>query len=513
MRWARKSRPFTRVVVAVALVAGGVSMGAAPAQAAGNVTGGGSTWAQLAIDQWRADIARQGLSVNYQGVGGPAGRDFYIRDQVDFAVALRPFSNAERPRAAHRPFTHVPLVAGATAFMFRLDIDGQRLRDLQLGPDTLAGIFTGEITNWNDARISADLGRTLPSLPIIPVVRADGADSTAHVTEWFAKAASATWQRYCQRVFISPCGPVSVFPNGTGVAQSTSDGVASYVVGHNGAITYVAPGFAEQRGFPMASVRNATGRYMPPSIGSTLSALLAVRMDDDGAPILDDVYASPRWNAYPLATYASAIVPTTTAAPFTSAKGATLGRFLSYSVCTGQAKAKPLGYAPLPPALVKIALQRITRIPGASAPPAKNCIPNRAGWPQITPGTATVTEGNSGTKTIDIPFSLSRPVSRIVTADWITVVPSAASPWAQPPSDYGAARGTISFAPGETNATVSLVINGDRMNEPDELVVVSLQYATARLGGFYGLGIGTIQNDDSGCDKGRPVVVRDRDGF
>ena len=64
-------------------------------------------------------------------------------------------------------------------------------------------------------------------------------------------------------------------------------------------------------------------------------------------------------------------------------------------------------------------------------------------------------------------------------------------------TDRSASSRTISFAPGQTVTTVPLVIEGDTLEEPDELVVVSLQYATnATIGGFYGLGVGTIRNDD-----------------
>ena len=62
------------------------------AQASGPaITGAGSTWAAIALDQWRADGARLGLSVNYQGVGSTAGRQFYIIGQVDFAATEIPF--------------------------------------------------------------------------------------------------------------------------------------------------------------------------------------------------------------------------------------------------------------------------------------------------------------------------------------------------------------------------------------------------------------------------------------
>ena len=68
-------------VVACAATRGG----ATPAFAADKIDGAGSTWSQIAVDQWRADVARQGLSINYQGNGSTAGRVFYYSDQLDFA--------------------------------------------------------------------------------------------------------------------------------------------------------------------------------------------------------------------------------------------------------------------------------------------------------------------------------------------------------------------------------------------------------------------------------------------
>ncbi|MGN6330203.1 MAG: phosphate ABC transporter substrate-binding protein PstS, partial [Motilibacteraceae bacterium] len=61
------------------------------AQASGpTITGAGSTWVSIALDQWRADAARLGLSINYQAVGSTAGRQFYIVNQVDFAASEIP---------------------------------------------------------------------------------------------------------------------------------------------------------------------------------------------------------------------------------------------------------------------------------------------------------------------------------------------------------------------------------------------------------------------------------------
>ena len=112
--------------------------------------------------------------------------------------------------------------------------------------------------------------------------------------------------------------------------------------------------------------------------------------------------------------------------------------------------------------------------------------------PTIVPGAASISEGNSGTTTLQIPVSLSAPSGQTVTASWTTLNNTAVAP-----GDFTAASGTVTFAPGQTTQTVPVTINGDTLNEPDELLIVSLTNPTnATIGGFLGLGFGTIINDD-----------------
>ncbi len=119
--------------------------------------------------------------------------------------------------------------------------------------------------------------------------------------------------------------------------------------------------------------------------------------------------------------------------------------------------------------------------------------------PTVVPGAATVSEGSSGTRTMSLPVTLSNPSSQPVTAAWSTVRPSGLpGSSADPSSDYLAASGTVTFAPGETAKTVTVTIVGDTTDEPDEYLVVAFSNPTnATIGGFLGLGFGTIQDDDA----------------
>jgi phosphate transport system substrate-binding protein len=374
------------VVAAVVATVVHASVSTRPAMAAVTINGAGSTWSQIAVDQWRADVARQGLSINYQGTGSTSGRVFYYSDQVDFAVSEIPFQSQYRDatgtvavneveKASHRPYTYLPIVAGGTSFMYHLDVAGRRITDLRLTPDTIAKIFTGSVRAWNDTAIQATNPNTsLPALPIRPVVRADGSGTTAQFTAYMASQTPDVWNSFCARIGLTnPCPATSLYPEFEGsVAQPLSDGVANFVSAsyNNGTITYVEYGYAKQRGFPVASVRNRAGYFTQPTALNVAIALQGAQFNADGTQNLGGVYTFGDPNAYPVSSYSYMIAPTSEAAPFTRDKGEALGRFILYFVCAGQQKAEQLGYSPLPRNLVANAFDAIRRIPGAPAPPA-----------------------------------------------------------------------------------------------------------------------------------------------
>ena len=112
---------------------------------------------------------------------------------------------------------------------------------------------------------------------------------------------------------------------------------------------------------------------------------------------------------------------------------------------------------------------------------------------KVRPGLATTEEGDRGTKTVDIPVTLSAASTSAVTVSW-TAAPGSATT----PADFVGASGTLTFAPGETQKTVSVVVNGDEIDEPDEFIVLKLSNpGNAKLGGWLGLGFGIIEDNDT----------------
>lgn len=133
----------------------------------------------------------------------------------------------------------------------------------------------------------------------------------------------------------------------------------------------------------------------------------------------------------------------------------------------------------------------------AGRPATTSCAPPVAP-PTVVPGAGSVEEGDVGTTSLAVPLSLSWPSDQTITVAWHTVaVPDIAFPHADPGNDYVMASGSATFAPGQTSTTVSIAVRGDAQPEPDELLVVSFGSPThARMGGFWGLGFGSVVDDD-----------------
>src|ERR1700754_3061917 len=157
--------PSRLALAALATCLLGLLMVPVPAQAAGYVpiSGAGSTWSQVALDAWRADVRASGVVVNYAGTGSTDGRSQFIQGTVDFANSEIPFQNPPEPgqqaEVPSRDYAYLPIVAGGTSFMYNLTVGGQRVTDLGLSGTTLSKIFTGAITRWSDPAITHDYGK------------------------------------------------------------------------------------------------------------------------------------------------------------------------------------------------------------------------------------------------------------------------------------------------------------------------------------------------------------------
>lgn len=117
--------------------------------------------------------------------------------------------------------------------------------------------------------------------------------------------------------------------------------------------------------------------------------------------------------------------------------------------------------------------------------------------PAITINDVSVTEGDSGTKTVNFTVSLSMNPTQPVTVDYATASAAPASGVATAGTDYQTTSGTLTFNPGETSKPVTVTIIGDTLIEPDETFFVNLSNQSANAAITDSQGVGTITNDDT----------------
>jgi phosphate ABC transporter phosphate-binding protein len=378
--------------VLVVVAAAAVAAAPLPASAASYVaiSGSGSSWSSVALDQWQQDLRPSGVVVNYNPDGSAAGRGDYMANQDDFAGSDPPFRNghdqlggtgAERPTQG---YSYIPDTAGGTAFMYHIEVAGHLITNLRLSGQTLMEIFTGAITNWDDKAITKDYGAQLPNLPITPVIRSDGSGATFFFTRWMAHEFPSQWNSFCQKVkrgISLPCGQTEFYPLFRGAkSENGSNNVATYITASygNGAIGYDEYAYALNSHYPVVKLLNPAGYYVLPTASNVAVALTKAVIDENASSPdflqqnLDSVYTFTDPRSYPLSSYSYLIVPkagTHMPTNFTPAKGKTLSTFVDYFLCAGQKEVAALGYSPLPLNLVQGGLLQNSKIPGAVAGP------------------------------------------------------------------------------------------------------------------------------------------------
>ena len=182
--------------------AAGGSSAAASAPAASNLTGTlagrGASSMSVAQQTWIAGFqtANNGVTINYSPDGSGAGRESFTSGAVDFAGSDRAFKDDEMGAGKFGACTaesnalNLPVYISPIAIIF--NVEG--VEELKLDADTVAGIFSGQITNWNDPKIAAsNEGVTFPDAPITAVHRSDDSGTTENFTDYLAQAAPSVW--------------------------------------------------------------------------------------------------------------------------------------------------------------------------------------------------------------------------------------------------------------------------------------------------------------------------------
>lgn len=343
------------VLVALTLTAGF----ATPANAGVTITGSGSSAIGNLLDVCIPAYQKEfGNTVVYSKPGSGAGRTAFMGNTVDFAMSDGLFSSADVPPAyAYIPITQFPL-----AVMAR--IDGFK-GTLQLSPATVAKIFTGKITKWNDAAIVADntvvnaktKKKTVAKLPATAITvnyRNGKSGSTGIFTGWMKKLVPDVWTTASGETFSS-IFPGGTIPAGTFQAQDGSDGLANGVKAKDGSIGYAETSYAKERNLLIASIQNNVGEYTQPTAAATSAFINGFTAGTNGAIAID--YSNKVKGSYTIAGYTYAIAYTKDKNVGTQA---IVRQFLEYVLddCAKQNSVK-LGYAPLTGNLLALANKQI----------------------------------------------------------------------------------------------------------------------------------------------------------
>jgi phosphate transport system substrate-binding protein len=316
------------------------------ARQAATISGAGSTFVAPLVSQWISPIgAAYGIELQYSAIGSGGGIAAITSRTVDFGASDAPLTSDQFN--ACNGCEQIPWALGGTSIMYNLP--GVK-NLLHIDGPTLAKIFMGQITKWNDPAIqSLNKGVSLPDTAITIAHRSDNSGTTYNLTDYLSTVSPAWASQLGRGVAVN--WPV-------GVGGKGSSGVAGVVSSTPGAIGYADVAYALTSHLKYFAVKNRSGKYTTPGARGILSAATS-----DQKPAADNslsIVNPPKKfdNAYPISTFTYVIVP------LQSAHATDLKHFLFWAVTkgqTGQYTAK-LRFVPLPKSVLVVAEKAIAKI-------------------------------------------------------------------------------------------------------------------------------------------------------
>ncbi len=317
------------------LVLGVSAMAADPVVA--DISGAGSTFAYPIFSKWaEAYKAKTNVGLNYQSIGSGGGIKQIKAATVTFGASDKPLEPKELNDAGLVQF---PAIIGGVVPV--VNIAGVKPGELVLDGATIASIYMGEITKWNDAHIKAlNPKLALPDLAILPTYRSDGS-GTNFLFTYYLSDVSAT--------FKSKIGANASVEWPTGIGAKGNEGVASMTSQTVGAIGYVEYAYAKQNKMTYVSLKNKDGKTVAPEAAAFQAA--AANADWSKTEgyylVLTNQAGAKSW---PI-TGATFVLMYKQAKNQAEASAAL--KFFDWAFTNGTAIATELDYVPLPDSLIK----------------------------------------------------------------------------------------------------------------------------------------------------------------
>jgi phosphate transport system substrate-binding protein len=308
------------------------------------LTGAGSTFVAPLVAAWTPAVGQAyGYSIQYSGIGSGGGIAAITSRTVDFGASDAPLTDDQFK--ACNGCVQIPWALSATSVIY--NVPGVK-NLLHMNGATLAKIFMGEITKWNDPAIARlNKGVSLPDQGIAIVHRSDNSGTTFNFTDYLSSASSAWKSKFGTGVAVN-------WPVGTG--QRGSSGVAAGVSQTPGGIGYVDVAYALHNHLKYFAMQNKSGKYATPGLKGILAAASSDQKPD-GNNALSIVNPPKKFKlAYPISTYTYVILP------LQSSKAPELRKFVFWALTNGQKFGPKLLFAPLPKSVLVVGERAIKRI-------------------------------------------------------------------------------------------------------------------------------------------------------
>ena len=311
---------------------------ALPVMGQTTLNGAGATFPYPMYSKWFSEYNKlhPEVQINYQSIGSGGGIRQVLNGTVDFGASDGPMSDEQLSQSKTK-ILHIPTVMGAVVPAYNVPgISGE----VKFTPEALAGIFLGNIQNWNDPAITkVNPGVSFPNQPIIVIYRSDGSGTTFIFTDYLSKI-SKDWS--------NTVGKGTSVKWKIGMGGKGNEGVAGQVRQLQGSIGYVELIYAVQNKISYGAVKNAAGNFVKATLeGVTEAAASAKAMPADFRVSITN---APGKTAYPISSFTWLLIPAQAKDP---KKGKIIADFLDWMVNDGQKMASQLSYAPLPDSVVE----------------------------------------------------------------------------------------------------------------------------------------------------------------
>ena len=377
-------------VAAIAIAFGLVAT--TPAHAGVSISGSGASFPAALIEGCKAPFATQSTAsdtYSYASSSSGTGQSNSDKSIGDFWMSDGAYTAATR-RAS---LIHIPLVAAPIAVLYNFP---PTKKPLQLSAATIAGIFGGTITRWNDPAIVADNNKTttvtiykkdrsgnplkdasgklvvlrtqtingnftLPDQKITVVYRSDSSGTTENFTNYLNKSAASVWTKAKNKVFKDAFpGNINSTDNlGRVVGASSSTGVSQLAGKTPYSITYAEVNYAAANKLKIANVINPAGNVVAPDSVGTSAFLASATQDANGWLTYD--YATKEPGAYPLGIISYMLADTDYKDKTKAAAVKSIATFILSSACSKDVGAK-LGFSVIDGSLLKKAQAQVAKI-------------------------------------------------------------------------------------------------------------------------------------------------------